>query len=87
MDSPLNSCNNNSRLETVAAGVRASARAGDLSSQGNPATEPEAHGDDLNGRDHELVRDPRQPERRKSEVGDCDDGCPAAIEEHVVDCV
>lgn len=55
MNSPLNSRNGNKRLETMAIGGVAGAGAGDLSSQGNPATEPETHGDDLDGWDHELV--------------------------------
>lgn len=87
MDSPLNSSNGNRRLETVAAGVGAGAGTGDLGCQGNPATEPEAHGDDLDGGDHEFVRHARQPEGGQAEVGDGDDGGPAAVKEHVVDCV
>lgn len=85
MNSPLNSSNGNKRLETMAIGRVAGAGAGDLSSQGNPTTKPEAHCNDLDGRDHELVRKPRIKDRCEAQVGDGHDGCPTAVEEHIVD--
>lgn len=69
----------------MAARVGADAGTGDHSCQSNPATEPEAHGDDLDARNHVFMRDARLPQRREAQVRDCDDGCPATIEEHEVD--
>lgn len=69
----------------MAAGVGAGAGTRDLGSQGNPATEPQTHGDDLDGGDDEFVRKTRLPDRCQAQVGDSDDGCPAAVKEHVVD--
>lgn len=82
---PLNGSHDDGRLETVAAGIGARAGAGDLSCQGNPTGEPQARGDDFDSGDDIFVRDARQPQRRESQVGNRDDKCPAAIEQHEVD--
>jgi hypothetical protein len=84
-NSPLNSSHDDGRLETVATRVAARAWAGNLSCQGNPSSKPKARGNDFNAGNHEFVGDTRQPQRRKSQVGNSDDECPAAIEKHEID--
>ena len=85
IDLPLNRGNDDSRLESVAGGIVADVGLGNHSCHGNPATEPEGHGDKFHGGDDELMGEARQPERGETQVGHSDDDSPAAIEEHVVD--
>lgn len=84
-NSPLKSSDSDQCLQAVAAAVGASTGTGDLSCHGNPATEPETHGDDLDEGDDIFVGVTRRDDRCHAEVGDRDDGGPAAVEEHVVD--
>lgn len=69
----------------MAAGVVAGAGTRDLSCQSNPAREPETGGNDLNSGDHEFVREARKPQRRKSQIGDCNNQGPTAVEKHKID--
>ncbi len=85
IDLPLHRGNDDSRLESVAGCIVAYVGLGNHSCHGNPATEPEGHGDKFHGGDDELMGEARQPEGRETQVGHSDDDSPAAIEEHVVD--
>lgn len=84
-DLPLDGSNDNSCLKSVAAGIVADVGLGNHSSHGDPATEPEGHGNKLHGGNHEFVREARQPERGETQVGHSDNESPAAIEEHEID--
>lgn len=83
-NSPLNRCDNDQCLQPVAAGVVAGAGLGDHGRKGNPAAEPEQHGNNFDEGNDEFMRDAREPEWGEAEVGDCDDGGPAAVEEQKV---
>lgn len=83
-NSPLNCRDDDQRLQSVAAGICAGTGLRNQCGQCNPTTQPEAHGYDLNEGNYIFVRDAREPERGETEVGHCDDGSPAAVEEHEV---
>lgn len=83
-DLPLNGGNDNSRLKSMAAGIVADIRLGNHSCHGDPATEPEGHGNKLHGRNHKFMGEARQPERGETQVGHSNDKSPAAIEEHEI---
>lgn len=42
-----------------------------FSTEGNESGKPEDHGDDFHRRDHEMVREAREPDRGGSQIGNC----------------
>lgn len=84
-NSPLNCGNDDERLETVAAGIVARLGFGNHNCQSDPATQPEGHGNELHGGDHDFMGEARKPDGGEAQVRHGDNESPAAIEEHVID--